>query len=1140
MTVNLEDLVARLRLDTSGLDAGMASASSSLDRAGSAASRAGTRMSVGLTAPLVGIGVASVNLAGTFDKTMRQVGIATGGATDALSDLAMEMGAQTAFSAGEAADAMLELAKGGMTAAQIEGGALAATMKLASAGGIDLASASTYVSNAMAAYGLKAKDADAVTVALAGAANASSASVESLGMGLAQGQGAARNYGLSLQETTGALALFDSQALKGSDAGTSLKSMLNSLIPTTTKARDAMQQANLDFVDARGNFVGLRDMADQLQKGLGGLSEAQRAQALETIFGSDGMRAATALMNGGAAAVDRYTKASYDNATTTKLADAAMQGISGAVERAKGSMETAALVIGQALAPAVMTIAGYVERAANAFTNLPSGVQQTIVVLGVVAAAIGPLLVAFGAVAASLSAITGLFAASAPAATAAGAAAGATAAPFLAIAAVLAVVAAGFVILYQRSQTFRSTVQAGVAQVASAFAGLRAVVMPIVSQIVGVFVAQLPQIRATVASVFGNVKSIVTSVMSIITSVIKVATTVIRALWATFGSTILSTISRVMSSLQQVIRGAFNVIAGIFKTIASALRGDWSGMWDGIKQIASGAVGILGGIVSGLFALLRGIFSGAIAALVALARQIWSDVTATFRNGVELVVGAVRALPDKIKGVFAGAAQLLYSIGSDIVSGLVNGIQSAAGRVYDAAMSLVDKIPGPIRKIMGIASPSKVMHEIGVQIAQGLELGMRDSMPAVTAARDALADSVDGLHDLISKKLDKVWDGKKLEKYVSKVRKTLKDEEGAVRKTAGTYDRLVGQYNAARAAGIEAYDAIIERLNIANEKTAELRDQQADYARSVTESFTSFGSVIGLGGRKDAEGNDLVATSTSILEDLRTRAVEAEEYRALVSQLATDGLNDTTVQQLIAAGVEGGLATARAIASGGAAAIAETNALTAQITAAGAALGALTAARFYQSGVDSAAAIAAGIANEAHQSQTATAETLAGIARTIEETEEKMRKQMRKLGVAATDGLAEGMTAGDKLKKTAKAVAKAIRDEVKAELGIKSPSRVFAEIGVQTADGLVVGLDSMLRNVTRAGDRVAAAVTPDLAAIKPPQIGTRAFASNAAAFGAMQPMTVRVFIGETELTDIVRVQIGDTLAPLRTITRQGG
>lgn len=322
----------------------------------------------------------SADLEQQFSKTMRTVAASTGtpqAEIAKLSDLAMKLGADTVYSANDAAGAMLELAKAGISTSDIMGGSLQGTLLLAAAGGTELGTAATIASNAMNTFSLSGKDMDTVAAALAGGANASSASVESLGQALQQVGPGAVNAGLSLQETVGVLSAFDAAGIKGSDAGTSLKTMLTSLAPQTDKARDAMAKYNLDFIDAEGNFLAVTEVAGQLQRELGDLSEAERTRALSAIFGSDASRAATVLMKEGADGVRDFIKATQDQNAAQEMADAAMAGTSGAVEKLSGAVETAELALGQALAPTLVEVADWLsDGVVPGVTDFITGMQD--------------------------------------------------------------------------------------------------------------------------------------------------------------------------------------------------------------------------------------------------------------------------------------------------------------------------------------------------------------------------------------------------------------------------------------------------------------------------------------------------------------------------------------------------------------------------------------------------------------------------------------------------------------------------------------------------------------------------------------------------------------------------------------------
>ena len=329
--------------------------------AGAVKGVAGPAVALGLGVTLVKGFSGAIDKASQFDSTMRTVGVNVGAAGVQLKQmtaLALDMGAKTSFSAQGAADAMLALAKGGLTQAQIKAGALHETLTLASAGGLELGNAADYMVQGLNSFGLQAKDAGRVAAALAGGANASTASVESMGLALSQVGAGAKTAGLSIEDTTAALAAFDSAGIKGSDAGTSLKTMLTRLVPSTKQARSEMKDLGLitkdgsnAFFDAKGNIENITVVAGKLQEALKGQSKEQKIATLNTIFGSDASRAAAVLADQGAAGLAKFVKATSDKAAADKLAKTATEGYAGALERFRGSAETAGIQFGTKLLP---------------------------------------------------------------------------------------------------------------------------------------------------------------------------------------------------------------------------------------------------------------------------------------------------------------------------------------------------------------------------------------------------------------------------------------------------------------------------------------------------------------------------------------------------------------------------------------------------------------------------------------------------------------------------------------------------------------------------------------------------------------------------------------------------------------------
>ncbi len=363
--------------------------------AGETVSSIGNTMSLTVTPALVAAGVASYNLATDFESSMSRVSGALNDPSadmDELRELALKMGADTIFSATEAAAAMEELAKGGLTAADIKGGALATTMDLAAAGNLELADAANTVVQAMGAFGLTADQTGEAANALAGSAAASSADVSDLTQGLSQVSAQAHSAGWSIQDTTAVLGGFADAGIKGSDAGTSLKTMLQRLAAPTDDAAATMESLGINVRDSNGNMLDAAGVAAELQAKLGGLSSAQKDAAMQTMFGSDASRAALVMTNLGREGIEKYTAATNDQEAAQRLADAQMGESERAIEEMKGAVETAAITLGTELAPIVTDVAKAVGEAADSFGEMDEGTQRTIVAVAAVVAGLGPLL----------------------------------------------------------------------------------------------------------------------------------------------------------------------------------------------------------------------------------------------------------------------------------------------------------------------------------------------------------------------------------------------------------------------------------------------------------------------------------------------------------------------------------------------------------------------------------------------------------------------------------------------------------------------------------------------------------------------------------------------------------------------------
>lgn len=308
---------------------------------------------------------------------------------DQLSDLALNIGAATSFSATEGAQAIEELVKAGVSVDDVLSGAAMSAAQLAEAGGVGIPEAATIMANSMNLFGIAGSDAARVADVFAAAANASAADVDTLSQALKQGGPAAAMMGMSLEDTVAALALFSNYGIQGSDAGTSLKTMLQSLSNPSAEAAAKMQELGINAFDASGNFVGMENLAGQLQTSLSGLTEEQRNAALAMIFGADASRVAGILFKAGAGGVKEMTDATSEQGAAAKMAQARMNTLQGAIEQLKGSVETAMIMLGSTFVPILRGVADALTDAVNWVSSIPAPMQKFI---GMAVGAAGALL----------------------------------------------------------------------------------------------------------------------------------------------------------------------------------------------------------------------------------------------------------------------------------------------------------------------------------------------------------------------------------------------------------------------------------------------------------------------------------------------------------------------------------------------------------------------------------------------------------------------------------------------------------------------------------------------------------------------------------------------------------------------------
>lgn len=626
-TVDKSAKVAAKSTEAYGKSAAVAGRKS---RMGMAEASRGTGL---LAAAVLGLAAASAKAAGEFEKSLNVFQAVSGASARemrAASKEAKKLGADIrlpATSAKDAAEAMTELAKAGLSVKDTLGAARG-VLQLSAAAEVDNATAATIAARALNAFSLKGKEAGRVADVLAAASNASSAEITDVALSFQQASASAAALKVPMEDLATMVGLMANKGVAGSDAGTSLKTMMMRLIPQTDKAAETMKALGLDVFDAEGEFVGIRKTIAIYQRALRKLTPEQQQQKLQVIFGADAQRAANIILGEGVGAFDSMRKAVTKSGAAAAVAGAKTKGLKGSVEALKSTVETLAISFGQVLLPPLTKLLRFLA-------SLGPGIERN---KDVIMIAVGAL----GALAAGVWAVNAAMAAN----------------PFVLAAGALVAFGAAVVIAYRESEKFREIVDAVARRVVIIWQGVVRVfqdVVAVVKSVTSAVVAEVSQwdtLFSFISRVVGLMVAQVRLSMSVLKTVWKTAMVFLAPVAAAAWEAVKSVFGAAWSVLKGIVQGGLQVLHGLVKVFGGIFKGDFSQIWEGIKLIFSGA-----------FTALRGLMVGAAIILTAPARMIgaaissafsksWERITEVFRSGVNaaidflnLLIGALNAIP---------------------------------------------------------------------------------------------------------------------------------------------------------------------------------------------------------------------------------------------------------------------------------------------------------------------------------------------------------------------------------------------------------------------------------------------------------------------------------------------------------------
>ena len=658
---------------------------------------------------VAGLGAAAVKTATDFDAGMSKVAAisgATGDDLDALRDKAREMGAKTKFSASEAASAMEYMAMAGWKTEDMLGG-IEGIMNLAAASGEDLATTSDIVTDALTAFGMSADDSAHFADILAAASSNANTNVSMMGETFKYCAPIAGALGFSAEDTAQAIGLMANAGIKGSQAGTALRTIMNNLAGEVKITGKALGEVTIATTNTDGSMRDLSDILADCRGAFSQLSESEQAAAAEALVGKNAMSGFLALMNAGDADIEKLSS-SIDHCSDTfvKTVDGAIIPMSQALEEGidwieeyngvadqmasvmqdnlagqltilKSQLEELAISFGEMLMPAIRSIVSKIQAFVDKLNGMSESQRKAVLTIGLIIAALGPLLVILGSVISkvgvamqgfvklatgikklgvAVKAGTGIFGKL-------GAALGGISAPVLAIVAVIAVLIAAFKHLWDTNEEFRNAITA-------IWNGIVSKIQAFCQSIVD----RLNALGFEFGSIVDVLKSLWDGLCQFLAPVFEAA---------------FSVVSTVLGSVLTVITGLLDVFIGLF-------TGNWSQLWDGVKEIFSGVWDAITGLFDTALNLLKSLaevvfgwfgttWESVWTGIKSFFETIWNGIVAFFTGIWNSIVSTVTAQINAVKTVVTTVFTAIKTTASTIW----NGIKTAISTVVDGIKSKV-------------------------------------------------------------------------------------------------------------------------------------------------------------------------------------------------------------------------------------------------------------------------------------------------------------------------------------------------------------------------------------------------------------------------------------------------------------------
>ena len=898
------------------------------------------------SAAVTAMGGAAVKTAADFESSMSQVQ-ATMGITkdsmstldgqsvntmDALSNLAKEMGSKTAFSASECAEALNYLALAGYDTQEMAD-TLPTVLNLAAAGGLDLASASDMVTDAMSALGMETKDADKMVDQMAKTASSTNTSVGQLGEGILTIGATAKTVKGGTAELNTALGILANNGIKGAEGGTHLRNVILSLQNPTDKAAQQMDALGVSVFDSQGNMRSLNDILGDLNKSMDGITAEEKANIVSKIFNKTDLLSVNALLaNTGDTWTDLQTAIENSGGAAQQMADTQLDNLSGQLTILKSAVEGFAISIGEALMPMVKNIVAKIQSFVDWLNNLDEGTRQVIVKIGLFIAALGPFLVILGTVISKVGVAMQAFSKLGLKLTSlmnnAGgvsgimgkvrAAIGGISAPVVAVVAIIAVLAAAFVHLWKTNEYFRNSIITIWERIKSVFSGFAQGITDRLNalgfdfqnfkEVVSAIWNGLCNFLAPVfEGVFTQIANILEAVLGVITGILDVFIGIFTGNWSQVWEGVKGIFGSVWDFIKNTFTNYMNVIQNVANVVLGWFGTSWNEVWTGIKDFF---VNLWTGITTFFTNLWEGIkntVQTAIMFIAAILEAAFDIITLPFRfiweNCKEIIITVWDAIKSKVTTVINAVAAVIKTV--------MNAIKTVFTTVWNAIKTVVTTVVNVIKTV--ITTVFNAIKSTATTVWNAIKTAITTPINAVkntvSTVFNSVKSTVSSVFNSIKSTATSVWNGIK-----SAITTPI---EAAKNKVKGVVDAIKGFFSGMKISLPHIklpHFSVTGKLSIAPPSVPHLSISWYKEGGIMTKpiAFGMNGSSLMMGGEAGAEAILPLSGFYKQLEamiDSRLNMTSMEKYLAIIADNSSKGiyLDDGTLVGHLLPAIDDGL-----------------------------------------------------------------------------------------------------------------------------------------------------------------------------------------------------------------------------------------